>query len=157
MKNVQSNDDNLVKGYLTIKTFRGGELVRQSERLPNKVVSGAGGYGRNLIARQLAGDVTYSIEIDSAALGSNSTAPADSDTGLNTAVLSDIPITNMTVTNNVLAVDVFVADGNLTNGTYREFGLFCNGRLFARIIISPDYTKASGEDTLFTYELTLAG
>jgi len=157
MQKLDSYDNNLVKGYLTIRTYRDGELVRQSARLPNKVVAGAGGYGRNLLARALAGDNTYSLEIDSAALGSNSTAPADSDTGLNTAVVSSIPITDITVLNNVVSIDVFVADGNLTNGTYREFGLFCNGRLFARIIISPDYTKVSGEDSLFTYELTLAG
>jgi hypothetical protein len=54
-------------------------------------------------------------------------------------------------------VDVFVPDGELPDDTYAEFGLFLTGRLLSRIIISPSYTKATGEDTLFTYELTFPG
>lgn len=156
-KQKLSSDSNLVAGYLVIKKFKAGKLISETAPLPNKVVSSSGGYGRNIIARHLAGDTTYSIAIDSAGLGSNNTAPADGDTGLNTAVLTGISITNITVANNVVTVDVFVADALLANGTYREFALYCNGRLFCRIIISPDYTKAGGEDTLFTYTLTLAG
>lgn len=136
--------------------MRDGGIVWQSEPLPNKVVSSSG-HGRNIIARQLGADTTYPIAINSAAVGSGTNAPADADTGLQTSVVSGISITNMTVNNNILTVDVFVADGTLTNGTYREFGLFCSGQLFARILISPAYTKASGEDTLFTYALTITG
>lgn len=153
----KSSDSTSIAGVLTITTLRDGKVVRQSEPMPNKVVSGSGGYGRNIIARQLAGDTTYSLEIDSAALGDSNTAPADGNTALGNAILSNIDITNIVVSNNVVTVDVFVADGLLTNDTYEEFGLFCNGRLFSRIIISPAYTKASGEDTLFTYTLTLSG
>jgi hypothetical protein len=143
-------------GFLTIKTYRDGELVRQSPRMRNKVVTSEG-YGRNLILRWLAGDATLPIVIDSAAVGDDDTAAADADTGLGNALVSDIPITNMSVTDNVLNVDVFVSDANLPDDTYEEFGLFMNGRMLTRVIISPAYTKASGEDTLFSYELTLAG
>jgi len=157
MRYVPILEQNHVAGHLTISTYKNDVLIRRSEPMPNKVVSGTGGHGRNLIARQLAGDTTYPLAITSAAAGSGSTAPADGDTGLETPVASNIPITRMIVTNNVLQVDVFVSSANLANGTYREFGLFCGAQLFARIIISPDYTKASGEDTLFTYTLTLTG
>lgn len=146
-----------VAGHLTISKYRDGELLWRSEPIPNKVVSGSGGYGRNLIARQLAGDTTYPIAINSAAVGSGTTAPADGDTGLATSVLSGISITNIVVSNSSIQVDVFVASGTLPNGTYKEFGLFCTGRLFARILISPNYTKSSGEDTLFSYTLNLTG
>lgn len=154
----QKNNDHFnIAGVLSITTLRNGRVIRKTGPMPNKVVTGSGGYGRNLIARSLAGDATYSLTIDSAALGDSNTAPADGDTGLGNAILSGIDITNIVVSNNVVTVDVFVADGLLPNDTYEEFGLFCNGRLFSRIIISPAYTKASGEDTLFTYTLTLSG
>ncbi|MEP2085075.1 MAG: hypothetical protein ABJI44_00140 [Marinomonas sp.] len=139
---------------MTISAFRGGRLVRKRGPFPNKVVMSSG-YGRNIVARQLAGDTTYPIEIDSASVGDDNTAPADGNTDLGNALVTDIPITNKSAVNAVITVDVFVADGNLPDDIYEEFGLYCDGRLFSRIIISPAYTKASGEDTLFTYELTL--
>lgn len=144
-------------GHLTIRGYRDGALIRETGPIPNKVVSGSGGYGRNLVARQLAGDTTYPLEIDSAALGDDDTAPADSDTALGNSLVSGIGITNIVVSNNSLQIDVFIADGSLADDTYKEFGLFCAGRLFARILISPSYTKATGEDTLFTYTLPLTG
>lgn len=156
-RRIKLEDEIQVAGHLVIRTFRDGREIRRTAPMPNKVVSGSGGYGRNIIARQLAGDTTYPIEIDSARVGDSSTAAADSDTDLGNVLVSGISITNMTVTNNVLQVDVFIADANLPDDTYREFGLYCNGRLFARIIIDPDYTKVSGEDTLFTYTTTIAG
>lgn len=145
-----------VAGVLTIKTFKDGELVREIGPIPNKVVSSSG-YGRNIIARQLTGDTTYSMEIDSVAVGDDNTAAADGDTALGNSLVSGISLTKTTLSNNQITFDVFVADGNLADDTYEEFGLFCNGRLFSRIIISPAYTKASGEDTLFTYTLTITG
>lgn len=150
-------DDTLrIQGFLIIRKYKDGRLIWQSEPLQNKVVMGSAGYGRNLVARKLAGDDTYPIEIDSASIGDNNTAAADAQTDLLNPLVEDIPITNKTVSDDEVTVDVFVADGNLPDDTYEEFGLFCDGRLFARIVISPAYTKASGEDTLFTYTLTLS-
>ena len=145
-----------VSGVLCITKFRGSQQKWLSNPQPNKVVSSSG-YGRNLLARVLAGDATYPPEITSASLGTGNLAAADGDTNLQTPVATGLTITNMTVTNDQLQVDVFVPDGSLPNGTYKEFGLFCGGRLFCRIIISPSYTKGSGEDTLFSYQLTLTG
>jgi len=145
-----------VGGVLTIETFSNGKKVRELGPIRNKVVS-SDGYGRNLLIRQLAGDTTYPIEIDSIALGDGNTTAADGDTALGNSLVSGISITELTVANNVLTVKVFVADGTLANDTYAELGLFCAGRLFSRIIIDPAYTKDTGEDTLFTYTLTFAG
>lgn len=156
MKSLSENDNTTVRGSLTISTFRDGKVIRTSPAYPNKVVTSSG-YGRNLIARALAGDSTYSVVIDSAALGDSNTAAADGNTGLGNSLVSGIPISNMSASSNVLNVDVFVADDNLPDDTYEEFGLFCDGRLFARVVISPAYTKVSGEDTLFSYTLTLTG
>lgn len=151
----ESKDGMRVSGHLVIKAIKDGKVIRSTGRLPNLVVT-SDGFGRNLIARQLAGDATYPLEIDSASLGDDNTAAAAGQTDLLNALVEDIPITDATAVNNVLNVDVFIADGNLPDDTYEEFGLFCNGRLFARVVISPAYTKASGEDTLFSYELTLS-
>lgn len=143
-------------GILRIKKFRDGELIYESGPLPNKVVTSTG-YGRNLILRWMTGETTYPIVIDSVSLGDNNTAAADGNTALGNELVADIPITNMSVSNNVATVDVFVADANLPDDTYEELGIFVSGRLLARIIISPAYTKAAGEDTLFTYTLTFTG
>lgn len=155
-RKIENDDQARIAGHLTIIGMKEGRVLRRSGPFPNKVVS-SDGYGRNIIARQLAGDTTYAIEIDSAAVGDDDTAAVDGDTALGNSLVSGISITNIVVTNNVLQVDVFVADGNLADDTYKEFGLFCDGRLFARVVISPSYTKATGEDTLFSYTLTLSG
>lgn len=152
--NVKAREQGTVAGYLTITTYKDGAPVRVSGPFKNKVVMGSG-YGRNIIARQLVGDVTYPIEIDSASAGDDNTAAADGNTDLGNPLVTDIPITNKSAVDDVVTVDVFVADANLPDDTYEEFGLFCDGRLLARIVISPAYTKVSGEDTLFAYELTL--
>lgn len=141
---------------MSIKTFKDGVLVREIGPFHNKVVTSSG-YGRNLILRALAGDATYPVEIDTAAVGDNNTAAADGNTALGNSLVSAIPITNASVSNNVLTIDVFASDATLPNDTYEEFGLFSNLRLMSRVIISPAYTKASGEDTLFTYTLTMTG
>lgn len=156
-REIERKEANRVAGKLTIRKFREGRLIFQSAPLPNKVVSDAGGYGRNLIARALAGDATYPVTIDSARIGDDDTPAADADSDLGNVLITDVPITNITVSGDELNLDVFVADSNLPDDTYEEFGLFCDGRLFARIVISPAYTKVSGEDTLFTYTLTLTG
>jgi hypothetical protein len=53
----------------------------------------------------------------------------------------------------------------LVDGTYTEFGTFIsstddntlgNGQFFSHLIISPSYTKASGEDTTISYILEIA-
>lgn len=145
-----------IGGELIIKKFRDGKKIWESKPIKNKVVS-SDGYGRNLLMRQLAGITTYPIEIDSFALGDGTTAPVDGDTTLGTPLISAIPITDMSVANNILTVDVFIADANLTNDTYAECSFSCNSRLFSRILISPSYTKTTGEDTLFSYTLTFTG
>ena len=153
---MQERDNVHLAGVLKIKTLKNGEVIRESGPFKNKVVTSAG-YGRNLILRWMAGETTYPIVIDSASLDDSATAAADGDTALGNSLVSGIDITNITVVDNVMTVDVFVPDGELPDDTYAEFGLFLTGRLLSRIIISPAYTKATGEDTLFSYEVTFSG
>lgn len=153
---MQEKDSVHLAGVLRIKTLKDGIVIKESGPYKNKVVTSAG-YGRNLLLRWMAGETTYPIVIDSASLGDSATAAADGDTALGNSLVSGIGITNITVVDNVMTVDVFVPDGELPDDTYAEFGLFMSGRLLSRIIISPAYTKATGEDTLFSYELTFTG
>lgn len=150
------SDETSLKGKYKITTFKAGtkEVLRETEDIHNLIVS-SNGYGKNIIARQLLGDTTYAIEIDSAGIGDDNTAPTVNDTALGNEVLGGISIATSSVANNVIDIDFFITDAELTNGTYEEFGLKQNGRLFARSIISPAYTKASNEDTLISYTITL--
>ena len=143
-----------IVGVLTISKFKDGKKIWQSGPIKNRVVS-SDGYGRNLIMRQLAGDTLYPLEIDSASVGDDNTAPVDGNTGLGNSLVAGISITNSITVDDVLDIDVFASDATLPDDTYQEFGLFCGARFFSRVIISPAYTKAAGEDTLFTYQLTL--
>jgi hypothetical protein len=155
MHQRRHNDYGRVAGRLSITTLKDGQVVRTIDDIPNRVVMSSG-YGRNLIARQLAGDTTYPLIIDNASLGDDNTAAADAQTDLVSPLVEDIPITDSSAVDDVVHVDVFVADANLPDDTYEEFGLFCGDQMFARVVISPAYTKAAGEDTLFSYELTLS-
>jgi len=150
----KTKDKGGISGVLTITKFKDGKKIWESKPMKNRVVSSAG-YGRNLIMRKLAGDNVYGIEIDSAAVGDNNTAPADGNTGLGNSLVSGISITNSVATDDVLDIDVFANDATLPDDTYEEFGLFIGAQLFSRVIISPAYTKSAGEDTLFTYQLEL--
>jgi hypothetical protein len=142
-------------GVLTIRKMKDGKEIWRSEPMKNLVVSSSG-YGRNLVIRRLAGDTTYGITIDSAAVGDGTSVPVDANTALGNSLVSGISISNATVANDVLTLDIFASDATLPNDDYKEFGLFIGGRLFSRVLITPTYTKAAGEDTIFSYEITLS-
>jgi hypothetical protein len=153
---MKALDNVSARGVLDIETFKNGRLLRSIRDIPNKVVSSSG-YGRNLFIRQLAGDTTYPLTITTISLGDGAVAPADGNTALGNSLVSGLAVTEYIVANNVLTIKVFAPDGAVANDTYSELGVFCGTRLFARILIAPAYTKDAGEDTLFTYTLTIAG
>lgn len=146
-----------LQGRFKIKTFRAGthELLRESPWHCNRIVS-SDGHGRNLLIRQLVGNGEYGIQIDSAKIGTGTTAPVDGDTDLETAVLSSISVADSTVANDVVTIDFFIPDQDLTNDTYTEFGLFIGAQLFSRALISPVHSKSANEDTTISYELTFS-
>lgn len=125
-------------------------------KVENLIVSSNSGYGRNLIMRQLGNDPTYPIAIDSAKIGTGTATPADTDTDLQTPAVATIEMTSYEVTNDRLVISMFITDANLPNGIYTEFGLFCNGRLFARSLIIPTYNKISNRETSIEYTIELS-
>lgn len=131
-----------------------GKLISKSKPIRNKIVLGTG-YGRDIILRQLNNDTTYAIPIDSAAIGTGITAPASSDTGLQTSVLSGVVVASRVTNLGNIVLTFFITDAQLANGTYNEFGIFCNSRLFARSLIIPALTKTTGQNLNIEYTITL--
>ena len=153
MKTLQ--DSSGFHGKMKIETFKGGVKLRETDWMENKIVS-SDTHGRNLIIRKLANNNVYGIAIDSAEIGTGSTAPADSDTALQTPVVTGVDIANAVITaHNVLTLSIFMSDTTLADGTYAEFALRIGTKLFSRILISPTYSKSTGEDSIFTYVITL--
>lgn len=150
---VKSQSPFMGQMRITTRDSITGKIIYQSEWIKNKIVS-SDGYGRNIIMRQLTGDTTYAIEIDSAQIGTGTTAPTDGDVALETPIAS-FSITAATVNNDSVTFSIFMTDALLANGTYSEFGLRCNSRLFSRILILPTFTKSSNQNTTIDYIITL--
>jgi hypothetical protein len=117
--------------------------------------------GRNVLARLLTGDVTYSGQINYGALGSSSTAPNNSDTQLGTEVYRKLFASHTTDGNNVAYVDFFYAATD-TNGTYNEFGNFIDGtasantgRLFSHVLTG-GWTKTSLQSMFISCQYTIS-
>ncbi len=144
-----------LKGVLTITKFKDGKKISE-ESHHNLVMSGATGYGKNVILRKLSNDNTYSQYITTMSLGDGTAAPTEADTALGNSLVANIPITTWQISGNSLVMSIFCASANLANGTYKEAGFFTSdSRIFSHILFTGNYVKATGEDTLFTYTLNI--
>lgn len=145
-----------IKGRYRFRTYQAGtkKLLRTSDWVENLVVTGVN-HGTNLILQRLIGEKDFDIEVTSAAIGTGTTVPQASDTDLATPVLDGILRATQEIVGNTAVLQFFIADAELPNGTYSEFGLKCGEQLFARSLIQPTYTKSSAEDTTVEYELTV--
>jgi hypothetical protein len=106
--------------------------------------------GRNVLARLLTGDVTYSGQINYGALGSSSTAVNNSDTQLGTEVYRKLFSSHTTDGNNVAYVDFFYAATD-TNGTASAN----SGRLFSHILTG-GWTKTSLQSMFVSCQYTIS-
>lgn len=127
--------------------------IRESETITNLIMLGTN-TGLNIVLQQLGGQTAYPIAIDSASIGTDNTAPTDADTDLIAPVVKDIPKATTTISTNTLVIEFFITNDELTDGDYKEFGLYCGTQIFARSIITPTYSKAANEDTLVEYTIT---
>lgn len=117
--------------------------------------------GRNVLARLLAGDTTYSGQVNYGALGTSSTSPSNSDTQLGTEVYRKLYASHTTDGNNVAYIDFFYAATD-TNGTYNEFGNFIDGtastntgRLFSHILTG-GWTKTNLQSMFVSCQYTIS-
>lgn len=81
--------------------------------------------GREVMARLLSGETTYSGEINYGALGSSTTTPANSDTTLGTETVRFLA-SSQAYDENIAYIDFFIEAGTAT-GTHEEFGNFIDG------------------------------
>lgn len=102
--------------------------------------------GRNVLARIVGGDFTYTGEINEVALGSGMTLPTDGDTELETETYRQ-SITDTTFLNNIAYLAAFIPSGSGT-GMYNEAGLFIDGtgaadsgQLFSHVLFTPTVDK----------------
>jgi hypothetical protein len=162
MKNINIPDLIGIKGEVRILTHKAGtdQLLRITEWMRNRVVS-SDGYGRNIIARILAGDFTYTGEITHADIGTGSASVVDADTELDTGV-ARAQVGSVEVLNNIVTFRFFFPDSTTANNTYHELGTFIDGtatlgtgRLFNRLLLSSPYVKATGEDTTIEVKFTI--
>lgn len=131
------------------------EVIWEGPWIKNLIVSSTT-TGTGLITRRLAGDTTYDIVVTTGSIGTGTATPTDADTGLATSVLAGILPSFQTYDATSATIQFFMAAADLANGTYSEFALWCGAKLLARSIISPGYTKATGEDTGVEYVITLS-
>jgi len=115
--------------------------------------------GREVLARLLSGDTTYSGEINYGALGTSTTPPNNNDTQLGTEVFRKIAA-SQTFDQNVAFIDFFYTAGD-TSGTYEEFGNFIDGtagadtgQLFSHILTG-GWTKTGSESLFVSCQYTI--
>lgn len=115
--------------------------------------------GRNVLARRLAGDTTYSGEIDWGALGSGSTAFTNASTQLNTEVYRK-QASSQAYDDNITYIDWFIASGDVANQTFQEFGAFIDGSASANsgrawsLLITGGWVKSGSMFISGKYTLT---
>lgn len=144
-----------MQGRYKIAVVERGQIVSETRWIKNKIMGGISN-GTGVIARQLIGDVTYPIAISSAAIGTGSNTPTAADTALQTPTLTGIVVRpNKSATASRVILQFYITDAELANGTYREFGLYAGTQLFARSLILPTFTKATGQDVIISYEITI--
>lgn len=83
--------------------------------------------GRNVWARRLAGDTTYTGEVDWGALGTGASPSfTNASTQLNNEVFR-LQADSQAFDDNIAYVDWFIEAADVANGTYTEWGAFIDG------------------------------
>lgn len=116
--------------------------------------------GRNVLARLLAGDTTYTGKINYGALGIGaSPSPVNGSTQLQTEAYRKLA-SSYSSDQNIAYVDFFYAAGDC-NGTYTEFGNFIDGtgtantgRLFS-YIATGGWVKSASESLFVSCQYTI--
>lgn len=149
-----------IKGKVQWRKYRDGKLIDESAWADNLVMLGDN-TGKDLILDRLAGTNTYTLNITHGDIGTGNTAPAASDTALTTAV-ARTPVTLSSVSSNTVTFDFFFADGDLSNGTYKEFACFVDGtatvstgKIFNHVLFASNLVKSTGEDITVSVTFTL--
>jgi hypothetical protein len=120
-------------------------------------------YGIDLIIQRLVGTNTYSLNILYGEIGTGSTTPALTDTGLTTPTNRAAVGFQQDYGTTDAVFQFFFADSQLANETYNEFGTFVDGtstigsgQIFNHALLSPAYVKVAGQDTTIQVDFAFA-
>lgn len=112
---------------------------------------------REMFAKMIAGESTYTGEVNYGALGTGSGVITDSDTQLGAEVARK-PVASRTRTNDSVTIDFYYSKSD-TDGTYNEFGLFIDGTATANTglmynrVLTGGWTKSSTEAMTVSIQL----
>ena len=158
MKSINKKEGVALKGHwkITIRDVKTGKVKRiyhQDNIIPT--------VGRTLLANNLTNSSPDNDpRINYTALGTGSTAVANTDTTLDTETYRTTTASS-TNSNNVAYVTAFYT-ATECNGTYKEAGLFCNGTgaadsgvLFSRVLLNAPSGIAKTVTETLTVDYTI--
>lgn len=117
--------------------------------------------GKNVFARILAGNTTYTGIVNYAGLGDDATTPTDGDTVLGNETYRKT-VDSATYVNNVAYLSIFIPAATAT-GTHSEAGLFIDGtgsvdtgQIFSHVLLSPPVVKSALSSLTLDCTITIA-
>lgn len=105
-----------------LKTFEDQGIIFNRKYETNLIPT----VGREVLARRLAGNTTYTGEVDWGAVGDGNTAFTNSSTQLNNEIYRS-QADSQAFDENIAYIDWFIASGDTPDDTFEEFGAFIDG------------------------------
>lgn len=146
----------------TLQEIKARYFLGTAVECPNLIMGGSG-YGLDIIIQRLVGLNTYSLNITYGEIGTGSTTPALSDTGLTAPTNRAAVGFQQDYGQTDAIVQFFFSDSQLDNQTYNEFGTFIDGtttigsgQIFNHALLSPAYEKTAGTDTTVQVDINVA-
>ena len=161
LRHSQAWHDYLVELDRKIEELKASFFIRTAAHMPNLVMDSPN-YGLDLIIQRLVGNNTYSLNLQWIEIGTGTTAPTVNDTALASPSVR-LPLSFLEDFGSTDAIiQAYVSDANLPNATYGEVGSFVDGsssigsgQLFNHALISPAYSKVSGQDTTVEIDFSI--
>lgn len=137
-------------GIFEIISLENGREVWRSPVMQNRILNA----GLANIADHHAGDAAVPLAITSLEIGTGTAAVAGTNTALDTLALAGIEVAKIAATGASVAIEFFIIDSELADGTYTELGLRTGSILHTRALFSNPYVKVAGRDTIIRYTVS---
>jgi hypothetical protein len=145
----------------SVEAIKAAYFLRTAIETKNLVMDSPG-FGLDLIIQRLVGINTYSLNLAWIELGTGTATPTVNDTGLATPAVRIALSFQEDFGATDAIVQAFITDANLPNATYSEVGSFVDGtstigtgQIFNHALISPAYSKVSGQDTTIEIDFSI--
>jgi hypothetical protein len=145
-----------------LRQIKEAYFILRASQSPNLIMDSPN-YGLDLVIQRLVGINTYTLNLAWIEIGTGSTTPTVNDTALTTpSVRAAVNFQEDFATTDAI-VQCYITDANLPNATYQEVGSFVDGsasigsgQIFNHALLSPTYTKVSGQDTTIQIDITVS-